>query len=362
MSHPASMVPASPPSISHPIRTWFGAGAWVAAGVFLLGRVVLEPLRDAPHFDPRGMEAYSATETYLLRKNPAPIQVALFGSSQSVWALLAEDVAQELGEDPAHVRNLSVEGGTPFDTWNLIRRNEEALKHLRLAIVEVNPFVLKSSLDNDPRVTVDVSQHGTVSERLMLAHRKDRMKQLAEWGLPFLSVRHSLESSFLNVVDPSPGLPLYPRPERRIYPAVGWKVGGNQPLMKERYTIEPVAAAKRMVGDWRPSKLQDHALRESLAWFARHGIPVIFHEPPVHPEVIRAMHEHPELAQGHDAFLAYADSLSPAPVARIYTTDPADCGITAEQMADRTHVNELGAHIYSRHLATKARPFLAQAH
>jgi hypothetical protein len=350
------MEPDSPSSDqSSPRRRWFGPGAIVTLAVFVLGRLALEPLRDAPHFDERGMEAYSATETYLLRKNPTPIKVGLFGSSQSVWALLADEVARDLGERPEEVRNLAVEGGTPFDTWNLIRRNEAALTHLRLAILEVNPFVMKVGLDSDPRVTVDIAQQATFEERLMLAHRSDRLKQMAEWTLPLLSVRRSLESAFLNVIDPEPGLLIYPRPDQRIYPAVGWKVDHHRHVKKERITLDPLVAAKRMAGNWRCSKLQDHALRESLAWFERHHVVVIFHEPPVHPEVMRVLLEHPALEKGHRDFLAYVDSLRPAPVARIDAVDPALSGITAEQMADRTHVNELGAHTYSHHLAMKIR-------
>lgn len=338
-----------------PRRRWLSGGACITVVVFAVGRLALEPLRDKPQFDDRGMEAFSATETFMLRKDPTPVRIAFFGSSQSVWAIVGEDVAHDLGEDPAHVRNLAVEGGTPFDMWNLIRRNEDKLKSLRLAIVEVNPFVLRHGLDSDPRVTVDVAQHGTVSERLMLAHRADRVKQLAEWLLPIQSVRRSLESAFLNVVDPEPGLAIYPCPEQRTHPAVGWRVDGNRHVKKERLTLDPTLAAKRMVGAWRLSKLQDHALRRSLEWFAGHGVPVVFHELPVHPEVVQAIHHDPAFERGHEEFLGYVNSLQPPPVARIYTPDPADCGISEEQMADRTHLNELGAHLYSHHIAAKIR-------
>src|SRR5204862_6738141 len=109
--HPL-MEPASPTSQPRSIRRWFGPGALMTVAVFVLGRLALEPLRDAPHFDDRGMEAYVTTEAYLLRKDPAPVKVAFFGSSQSVWAILSEDIAAEIGEDPAGVRNLAVEGGT----------------------------------------------------------------------------------------------------------------------------------------------------------------------------------------------------------------------------------------------------------
>jgi hypothetical protein len=338
---------------------WFGRGAWVALAVFLTGRLALEPLRDEPHFDDRGMDGFATTENYLLRKNPNPVSVAFFGSSQSVWAILSDDVAADMGEDPARVRNLAVEGGTPFDMWNLLRRNEDKFKDLRLAIIEVNPFVLKQGLDSDPRVAIDIAQYGSLHERLMVNHRSDRVTQMAEYALPLLSVRRSLRSAFLNVVDPDPGFAPYPGPEQRMYPAVGWKVDGHPHVIKERQTVAPEIAARRMVGAWRVSKLQDYALRQSLAWFAAHKVRVIFHEPPIHPEVIRAVHANPLFEQGHQDFHAYVDALEPAPFARIITPDPADCHITVKEMADRTHLNQLGAAIYSHELATRLMSHLA---
>jgi hypothetical protein len=355
------MEPASRISPPRSIRRWFGPGALVTVVVFVLGRLAMEPLRSAPHFDDRGMEAYGTTEAYLLRKDPAPVKVAFFGSSQSVWAIMAGEIAVDIGEDPAGVRNLAVEGGTPFDMWNLLRRNEEKLQSLRVAVVEVNPFVFKQGLDSDVRVSLDIAQHGTLAERLMLARRTDRLQQLAEWVLPLQSVRRSLQSAFLNVADPDPGFPPYPCPEQRTHPAVGWKVDGKRHTKKERQTTSAETAAKRMVGYWKLSKLQDHAMRESLAWFARHHVRVIFHELPVHPEVIEVIRQNPVYEKGHQGFLAYVDSLRPVPFARSITPDPADCGITANEMADRTHLNQFGAAIYSSHLAAKLRSFLAQS-
>jgi hypothetical protein len=274
---------------------------------------------------------------------------------------MADEIARDLGENPDHVRNLSVEGGTPFDMWNLLRRNEDKLQQLQLAIVEVNPFVMKQGLESDPRVERDISQHGSFPERLMLTHRSDRVKQVAEWLLPLQSVRRSLLSAFLDAVDPAPGFAPYPCAEQRIHPAVGWKVDGRRHPVKDRQTLPPEQAAKRMVGYWKLSKLQDHALRQSLAWFASHNVRVVFHELPVHPEVMRVVHANPELEAGHSKFLAYVDSLRPAPIARSITPDAADCGITEEGMADRTHLNQIGAVIYSHLLAAKVRASLTRA-
>jgi hypothetical protein len=349
-------------SATHPSKKrWFGPAGFVALGVFVLGRLALEPLRDEPHFDHHGMDAFNATETYVLRKNPTPVKVAFFGSSQSLWAIIDDDVARETGLNPAEVRNLAAEGGTPFDLWNLIRRNEDHLRELRLAVVEVNPFVLRQSLDGDNRVQTDVYQHGTAYERMLLKNHGDRVGQMAEWVLPIRSVRHSLESVVLNVMDPEPGNPIYPCPDQRRFPASDWHAwharGGAN---KERLTMTPDAAAKRFVGNWKVSKLQDYALRQSLQWFEQHRVRVIFHELPVHPEVMKVVREVPAYAEGHDRFIAYIESLTPQPLARLYTPDPVDCGLQVEHMADRTHINENGAHLYSRHMAAKLRQFLPE--
>lgn len=343
------------------VNRWFGPGAWVALAVFALGRLALEPLRDDPHFDRNGMDAFNAAETYTLRNHPQHVKVAFFGSSQSLWAVIADDVARETGLDPRQVRNLASEGGTPFDMWNLIRRNEEALKDLRLAVVEVNPFVLRRSMDGDRRVETDVYQHGQFAERMMLYHRADRIRQGAEWVLPVCSVRHSLESLLLNVVAPAPGMPMYPCPEQRTAPAAGWHSDQSAVLAgKERMNLTPDAAAKRFVGNWRLSKLQDHSMRSALAWFEAHRVRVIFHEMPLHPEVVESIKKDATLDEGHTAFIKYVDSLTPPPLARIYTPDPADCGLATEHMADRTHINEKGAHLYSRHMAARLLQFLPE--
>lgn len=357
---PETPVPPKPTAKTG-LKRWFGPSGWVALGVFTLGRLALEPLRDAPHFDKHGMDAFNATERYTLKNNPNPVKVAFFGSSQSLWAIIAGDVARETGMNPAEVRNLSCEGGTPFDVWNLIRRNEAHLRELRLAVVEVNPFVLRQSLDADERVQTDLYQHADFSERMLLKNRANRVGQLAEWALPVCSVRHSLESAILNVMDPDPGNPIYPCPEQRTAPASDWHAWHQKStLAKERLTLSPHTAANRMVGNWRLSKLQDHSLRASLAWFAQHRVRVVFHELPVHPEVMKVVREVPEYRQGHDKFIAYIESLKPQPLARIYTPDPADCGLQVEHMADRTHINENGAHLYSRHIAEKLSQFLPE--
>jgi hypothetical protein len=348
----------SPTATTSPsgFRRWFGKSAWIALGVFLLGRLALEPVRTLPMYDIRGMDAYGAVENFQLRKQEAPVKIGFFGSSQSVWGVISDEAARTWGVPASEVRNLSIEGGTPFGMWSLIRRNEEKLSALKVAIVEVNPFVLRQSLDADQRVRANLAQHATLFERAQVRPRGERLAHLAEWLLPVRSVRRSLYTATLNVIDPAPGNPVYPWPEKRVSPMADWKAENAMAHTdKGRKLIAPELAAKRIVGHWKLSALQDHSFRKSMEWFHARGVKVIFHELPVHPEVYAAMHEDADFHNGNAAFLRYVDTLKPTPAARILTPDPAMCQLSAAQMADRTHCNELGARIYSRYLAERLK-------
>lgn len=346
---PAATVPARPP---FHIRRWFGKSAWIALGVFILGRLALEPVRTLPMYDIRGMDAYGAVENFQLRKQDAPVKIGFFGTSQSVWDVIPDEAARVWKVAPDEVRNLSIEGGTPFGMWTLIRRNEAKLSHLRVAIVEVNPFVLRQSLDADQRVRANLAQHATLFERTQVRPRSERVAHLVEWLLPVRSVRRSLYTATLNLIDPEPGNPVYPWPEKRVFPMADWKAeNAAAHTDKGRKLIAPELAAKRILGHWKLSPLQDYSFRKSLEWFHEHGVKVILHEVPVHPDVYAVMAQEKDFREGNAAFLSYVRSLQPAPSACLLTPDPSACGLRAEHMADRTHCNEIGARIYSRYLA-----------
>src|SRR6478609_7985622 len=91
---PTTATPTRPP---FRIRRWFGKSAWITLGVFLLGRLALEPVRTLPMYDIRGMDAYGAVENFQLRKQDAPVQVGFFGTSQSVWGVISEEAARTWG-------------------------------------------------------------------------------------------------------------------------------------------------------------------------------------------------------------------------------------------------------------------------
>ena len=129
-------------------------------------------------------------------------------------------------------------------------------------------------------------------------------------------------------------------------------------MKKERHTIPPESAAKRMVGGWQISSFQDYALRSLLQWMKDRHVPVVVHQLPVHPEVAQFVQHDPRFAQSYQDYCDYMDSLEPAPRAIFRSLDPAEFGGDATSMADRTHLNEAGALLYSTQLAEKIRPFM----
>jgi hypothetical protein len=345
---------AEEPPAGRGIGRWFGLSAFVAAAVFIVGRLAVEPFRDAPQFDAKGMEAYAAVETFALRKNPHPFSVAMFGSSVSIWGIVSDVVADELGLPHHRVRKLAVVGGTPFDHWHLIKHNPEKFHDLRVAVIEINPRMLHPNLESDERVRFTISQHADWEERNALSQHQERVRQRLEFVLPLLSVRRSLKSAFLNAAEPEHGTPFYPKPDARLSPFGGWHVPlGSKPHFRD--VVPPDDAARRLVGHWKYSRLQDQCLRKTLAWLRQRDVRIIFYEMPVHPDVSRLVHGNPMYAEGFAAFCRYVDSLGIPPLDFFQVFELEDCGVPVEGMRDLTHFNELGANAFSHWLGSRLR-------
>lgn len=347
----------TPDQPASPRRTlrWFGAAALTAAVLFAVGRMLLEPLRELPLYDAGSMEDYAAVETFRLRQIPDLPELAFFGSSIGLWAVIPEVIADELGEPRQIVRNLAIPGGTPFDLWNLVRRNPEKFSALRMAAIEVNPLMLHWNKEEEPRLQASISQHAGLDERRQLAHRAERNLQTADWVLPIFSVRRPLSTVMLNLVDPDASRAVLPSVDRPLYPARDW-YGGPPSTNRVRVTAD--VAARRLARGWKVSEFQDHALRSLLRWLDKRNITVVLHQAPIHPDVADLLSTHPAYAEGYEKYLRYLDSLQPVPDAVIRVLHPAGCGIGSDGLADRTHLNKIGATAYSVHLAGKIRAIL----
>ena len=341
------------------IFRWFGTAGFIVAVMFLLGRIVAGHLRGLPHFDETRMEPCSAVETFRLRKMPVPFEVGLFGSSVAVWGLIPEVVAQAMGKRPEEMRKLCVAGGTAFDMRTLLVRNPDKFEAMRVAIVEFSPRIIPASLENDPRLDLDLSQHASLAERRRLQDKESRQIQVAEWFLPLASARRPLRTAFLNVVDPDPGSPIMPEIDDPLNPLATWYVPDpSKAVFKPKNSPSPDAVAKRIIGKWRPSKLLDGALRDFLGQLKENNVVVIMHQMPVHPDVVKAVQANPEFAKSYADYLKYVESLGLEENHFIHTQSVTDLGIPVNGLRDHTHLNELGAKIYSRFLGEKAREVL----
>ena len=340
------------------LSRWFGPAGLIAFLFCVLARILVEPIRDLPHFDDKGMDAYSAVEHYKLEKRDKPFDVAVFGSSVAVWGIIPEVLADSMGVEREKTRHLAVEGGTPFDMWNLIRRNEDRFNAMKVALIEINPRSLNINLEGDPRMILDLTQHATLAELRMLRRKEDRRFYYADELLPLHSLRRPLKTLFLNLYDPEPGSPLFPLIDSRLRP-FDWAVPDPD---KARFTLKnpiPVSTvARRISSKWKPSKLLDHSLREMLAWMKARKVRVIFFQMPIHPKVVEAIRTKPEYATGYDEYEKYLRGIGVTPENFIQYTDIAECGIPEKGLRDHTHLNELGATIFCKLLGERAKGML----
>jgi hypothetical protein len=188
----------------------------------------------------------------------------------------------------------------------------------------------------------------------LLHHRSERNLQRLEMALPLVSVRRSLRSVFLNGAHPVHGTAVYPKPDARLHPFNDWHVSAGAGA-SFRDIIPPQVAARRLVGNWQYSRLQDQCLRKTLSFLREREIKVILYQLPVHPDVVEHMRQNPQYAAGYAKFLAYVDTLGVPAEDRVQLLDIAECGVPVRGMRDLTHFNEVGANVYWRWLGARLR-------
>lgn len=336
------------------LRRWFGPAGFISVGLLLAGRIAVESVRLAPHFESDSMEPHAAVETFRLRKDPRTIKTAIFGSSVTIWGVIPEIIAEETHTDPAGVRKLAVQGGTAFDMWKLVQNNPDKFQKVRVALIEIGPRLLDE--DNETgRVALTISQHAFLPERLLLKQPSARAEQVWDYVLGFDSARRSLRTSFLNVVKPHPGWAVYPEPDDRIHPHGHWELTGPRHF-RPKVTAEK--AARILVNDWKASRLHDGSFRKLLAWFRERNAEIILYQMPVHPDVVECILNDKDYAEGYASYRSYIESLGVAPNHMIRPLIATECGISEDGMKDHTHLNQAGATTYSHFLGKEVQLIL----
>ena len=338
------------------VKRWFGSGALIAMIIFIAGRLALEPARSVPQFDDGGMDPYGAVEKFRLRKSTQPLEIAAFGSSVTLWGMLSDVVAKEMDIDLAKSIALGVAGGTPFDMWTMVERNQDRFANLKIAILEVNPMIFHQTLEGDARVDYNLCQRATLAERLSINEPHERAVLAAEWFLPTQSVRRSLRSLFLNVADLPPGNSIYPISDKRVFPSAGWTVDPNSATPHSlRTTLKPEVAARRLVGKWIVSELQEASMRKLIQWMKEHHVLVVLHQFPVHHDVVTEIQKNPAHVKSYAEYTKFVNSLGIPPEAIFQHLEITDCGVSKEGLRDHTHLNQLGATQYCTNLAGKIK-------
>jgi hypothetical protein len=337
-------------------KRWFGSGAWIALVIFIGGRLALEPARSIPQFDDGGMDPFGSVEKFRLQKSKVQSEVVALGSSVPLWGMMPDVIAEGLNIDPAKSLALGVAGGTPFDMWTMVERNQERFADLKIAILEVNPMIFHQTLEGDARVDYNLCQRATLAERLSINEPHERAILAAEWVLPTQSVRRSLRSLFLNVADLRPGDPIYPNSDKRVFPSAGWTVNPNSTTPHSlRTTLKPEVAARRLVGKWIVSDLQESAMRKLIQWMEVHHVLVVLHQFPVHHDVVTEIQKNPAHLKSYAEYTKFVNSLGIPPEAVFQHLELTDCGVAKEGMRDHTHLNQLGATQYCTNLAGKIK-------
>ena len=339
-------------------KRWLGLGALIAALVLVLGRFALEPLRSAPQYTNEGMDPFCSVEVFQLKNNPQPLEVAFFGSSVTIWDVMTNEVAAQMGKNPDNVRSLAMQGGTSYQMWQLVKRNPDAFSKLQMAVIELGPRTIDDNLRGDP-MTLAIAQTGSLAERWSIENKAVRNKQVVEWVFPWRSVRRSLQSLSLDIIKPSPGFDMYPEPDARLYPAYHWHLH-RDPDAEEVFVSKttPEDAARRIVSGWKPDPLLDSSLKQLLVWLHQRNIQVVLVEMPVHPEVAMVMRGNAKYLNSYSDFKKYLDSLGIPKELFINSMDISSCEVPINGLRDYQHLNRTGAKIYSTYLGKKLQTLI----
>jgi hypothetical protein len=305
------------------------------------------------------MDAYHAIEQFKVRAHEAPIDAVSLGSSVSIWGIVPEIFEEKLGLKPGSMVNGAVQGGVAFDGWCMVRRNEEALSNVKIAVIEVNPQLLSKGMDDDDRIALDLSQRATLEERLMVSDRRARRREVEDFLLPLWSARRPLGILVRNVVHPEPETPLYPKTGGRLSPYKDWFMEETDlSTYKPNLKIPADLAASRIIGKWKPSELEDHSIRCTLDWFRSQGALIILHQFPTHPLAIEAIRKDPKMAASLKVYDDYIKSLGIPEEQMFIHLEISDCNVPLVGMRDYSHFNQIGAEAYCKHLGDMIRQLL----
>jgi len=326
------------------------AAFWVALILCGLVRFALEPLRDVPRADLEleDIRLLRTREELFIKRMPEPARVVVAGSSRTLYSIAPGLLAGRLGLAEHGLRNLSFDGGHPWDALVLFRRNPRLLEEAELVILDVDPLHV---ILNEP-LPERYYRLMTLRERLRVPG-PEKVRAVANWILPVASIRRPLNVWLLELKTYAEGGPTW---ESRIVMPWWHTVPGEEELreMFERDdAMRPETAARRTYENHRFNRVTEFALADLRALLERHGVRLLIHSPPLHPDYLAWVERNEHAKQAYASYLEFVESLRSPMVDVVTWHRPEQVGLSADRLLDWGHLDRRGAEIYSSALADR---------
>jgi hypothetical protein len=325
---------------------YLGWGLLIAA--ILLGGVDVMVFRSVYTYDLGGaggarggsIGQWAHIDRAFLAVDPAKIEYAIFGDSQSIDALHPDVMAAELGATPEAVFNFSVTGGKPSDNAYTYRTYIDRMPNLRKVIYVVNEHQFNNA---DIGIDVKFKFHAGLGERLRAMNVDNYGELLTGWALRSFGLRGEWSSLVKRYQDGKwPAAPsMYPG---GIAPTTWSKPEDKSP----EYARE---VADRWFENWQPDGVHTEQFGRMLSDMRLgRGLDVVIVQVP------RSQWFEEIVASDYAQQAAdYVERIRAAAVAaggiEFAVVDASAAGMTLDDFRDANHVSASGAQKLSKYVA-----------
>lgn len=338
-------------------RPQIAPAVWIALAICVVFRFGVEPLRDLPKADRKeDLYDFRVVEKFFVEDVDELPQVIMLGSSISMYAFVPELLARELSLPETAVRNLPIPGGAPWDSLMLLRRNPKLLENAKVALIDVQPYMLNA--DYEYAIPDRFYNLASLADAAR-AEGWSRVRAVANWFWPFVSLRRPMRAWALEIENRREG--VVPFKKAAYYPM--WHPDATYPRATEAELSEALSAEKHRPANWADltlgefdfSERQADALRDLLALLKAHGVAVLIHQPPFHPDFYARAAERPEERQALARYFSFLEEVSGDGVMLQIWKRPAELGFRPEDLPDYGHMPRRLAERYTRTMAAIIR-------
>lgn len=348
--HPAPPEPLAPRPRRRRVWHAFRRFGWgLLCAVILLGLADYYVFRSAYTYDigdkqgARGgfIGQFAHIDRSFRAADPARIEFAVFGDSQSIDGLRPDIMAETLGIEPERIFNFSVSAGKPTDAAYLYRRYIERMPNLKRVIVVVNEHQFNNA---DAASDAKFRFHAGLADRLRALDADNYGELIAGWALRAFGLRTEWQ----------PLVPRYARGELPADPAP--YPGGIEPLTwsppENREPAYAEETADRWFKNWRPEGVYTRAFRRLLAEMRAQGLEIAVVQLPRAASFDAAIER--KYGAERDALYREIAAVAAANGAEFAVLAAADLGLSVEtHFRDTNHLNPEGARVVSEYAARR---------